>query len=113
MANTFLQSMIVNLPTAEDLQPQLDRLEANPGSVILVAIEQPAERPQAKSKTPGLLVGNVRRKAFPFLKFTARSAIVALCQSLIRPNPLPKSSAANRPPKPPVVSKNKKGSGKK
>ena len=42
MANTwFLPSMIVNLPTAEDLQPQLDRLEANPGSVILVAIEQP------------------------------------------------------------------------
>ena len=42
MANTwFLPSMIVNLPTAEDFQPQLDRLEANPGSVILVAIEQP------------------------------------------------------------------------
>ena len=27
--------------------------------------------------------------------------------------PIPKSSAANRPPKPPVVSKTKKGSGKK
>lgn len=29
------------LPTVEDLRPQLDRLEANPGSVILLAIEQP------------------------------------------------------------------------
>ena len=29
------------LPTIEELRPQLDRLEANPGSVILLAIEQP------------------------------------------------------------------------
>ena len=29
------------LPTVEDLRPQLDRLEANPDSVILLPIEQP------------------------------------------------------------------------
>jgi len=29
------------LPTVTELQPQLDRLEANPGSVLLIAIEQP------------------------------------------------------------------------
>ena len=33
--------MIVNLPKVAGLQPQLDRLEANPDSVILLAIEQP------------------------------------------------------------------------
>ena len=31
--------MIVNLPNVADLQSHLDRLEANPGSVILLAIQ--------------------------------------------------------------------------
>jgi hypothetical protein len=30
-----------SLPSADDLQPLLDKLEANPGSVILIALDQP------------------------------------------------------------------------
>jgi hypothetical protein len=30
-----------SLPTAAHLQPLLDKLEANPGSVILIALDQP------------------------------------------------------------------------
>ena len=33
--------MIVTLPTLDDLAPQLEKLQVNPGSVILIAIEQP------------------------------------------------------------------------
>lgn len=29
------------LPSVEELRPQLDRLEATPGSVILIAVEKP------------------------------------------------------------------------
>ena len=36
--------MIVNLPNVADLQSHLDRLEANPGSVILLAIEMAEPR---------------------------------------------------------------------
>jgi hypothetical protein len=36
-----IEVILVSLPSIEDLQPQFDRLEANPGSVVLLAIEQP------------------------------------------------------------------------
>ena len=57
------------------------------------------------------LVASAQRTAFLFLKFTTRSAIVAHAKALSVQTPS-EILAANRPPRPPVVSKTKKGSGR-
>ena len=36
-----MAAVIVNLPTPQDLAPWIEKLEGNPGSVVLIAVEQP------------------------------------------------------------------------
>ena len=48
------------LPTIEQLQSQLSRLEANPGSIILIAIEQP-ERCCNFTRNMGMVVKRGRQ----------------------------------------------------